>query len=36
TPTDTQPGPTEIPEFPTLLLPITAILGLMFWFARKT
>ena len=36
-PTDTpQPGPTEIPEFPTLLLPITAILGLMFWFARKT
>ena len=31
-----QPGPTEIPEFPTLLLPITAILGLMFWFARKT
>ncbi len=35
-PTDTpKPEPTEIPEFPTLILPITAILGLMFLLARK-
>jgi uncharacterized protein YfcZ (UPF0381/DUF406 family) len=34
-PTDTTPEPTEIPEFPTLILPITAILGLMFLLARK-
>jgi hypothetical protein len=35
-PTDKpKPEPTEIPEFPTLILPITAILGLMFLLARK-
>lgn len=28
-------GPTEIPEFPTVALPVAAILGLMFTFGRK-
>ncbi len=32
---DATPEPTEIPEFPTVIFPVVAILGLMFLLARK-